>query len=119
MTTIDARNTSAPATRLRLTTRGRRLLATLAAAPAVAAIGIAVVSGGGALASGENGAPAGGFETVTVMSGQSLWSIAEQVAPQADPRDVIDDIVRLNALGDGQLDAGQTLSIPARYSAGL
>jgi len=118
MTTIDARYMSAPTTRLRLTTRGRRVLALIAAAPAVAALGIAVISGGGALASGEAGAPAGTYSTVTVMPGESLWSIAQDVAPQADPRDVVDEIIRLNALGAGQLDAGQTLSIPAAYSAG-
>lgn len=119
MTTIDVRYISAPTTRLRLTTRGRRVLAALAATPAVAALGIAVISGGGALASSEAGAPAGGYETVTVMSGESLWSIAQDIAPQADPRDVVDEIVRLNALGAGQVDAGQTLSIPAQYSDGL
>ncbi|KAA9087258.1 LysM peptidoglycan-binding domain-containing protein [Microbacterium radiodurans] len=107
----------APATRLRLTVRGRRVVASIAALPVVAAVGFAVISGGGALASGDAGAPVGTFETVTVMSGDSLWAIAEQVAPQADPRDVVDAIIRLNALGSGQLDAGQTLAIPAEYAA--
>lgn len=51
------------------------------------------------------------------MSGESLWSIAEEVAPAADPRDVVDAIIRLNALGSGQLEAGQTLAIPAEYDA--
>lgn len=121
MTTIDvvaSAYRSAPATRLRLTRRGRRVLAGLAALPAVAALGAAIVSGGGALASLEESAPAGTFDTVTVMPGESLWSIAESIAPQADPRDVIDDIVRLNALGGAQLQAGQTISIPLEYSHG-
>lgn len=104
-------------TRLRLTTRGRRVVAVLASLPAVIALSVAVISGGGALASGEGGAPAGTFDTITVMAGESLWSIAQDVAPQADPRDVVDALVRLNALGSGQLDAGQTLAIPAEYSA--
>ncbi|MCZ4066950.1 LysM peptidoglycan-binding domain-containing protein [Microbacterium sp. NE2HP2] len=117
MTTIDARFAPAPRTRLRLTRRGRRVIAAIAALPAVVAVTAAVLSGGGALASNEAGAPEGSFTTVTVMSGESLWSIAEEVAPAADPRDVVDAIIRLNALGSGQLEAGQTLAIPAEYDA--
>lgn len=117
MTTIDVRHAPSTRTRLRLTRRGRRALATLTALPAVIGVGIAVLSGGGALASGETGAPAGTFTTVTVMAGDSLWGIAEEVAPQADPRDVVDAIIRLNALGSGQLDAGQTIAIPTEYTA--
>lgn len=118
MTTIDIAAAPAlvPATRLRLTTRGRRVVALLASLPAIAALSIAIVSGGGALASAERGAPVDGFATVTVLPGDSLWSIAQEVAPAADPRDVIDAIVRLNALGSAQLDAGTELAIPAEYA---
>jgi Tfp pilus assembly protein FimV len=117
MTTIEfaARTMPARHTRLRITRRGRRALAVLASLPAVVALTIAVVSGGAALASGEAGAPAGEFQTVTVLPGDSLWSIAEDVAPAADPRDVVDAIVRLNALGSSELAAGSTLAIPAEY----
>src|SRR5690606_16771671 len=113
MTTIDvaARIPAPRPTRLRLTVRGRRVLATLASLPAVVALTIAVVSGGGAIASSEAGAPAGSFATVTVMPGESLWSIAERVAPTADPRDVVDEIMRLNALAGAGLDAGQSIAI--------
>lgn len=123
MSTIDI--TAAPVfaprvttTRLRLTVRGRRLLAGIAAAPAVVALAVAIVSGGGALASGEGSAPAGTFEQVTVMPGDTLWSIAETVAPGADPRDVIDAIMRLNALPSGELVSGETLSLPQEYAPG-
>lgn len=105
-------------TRLRLTLRGRRVLAAVAALPAVVAIAVAMISGGSALASRDAGAPAASFETVTVMQGDSLWSIAEEVAPQADPRDVIDAIVRLNSLDGVTVQAGQSLAIPAQYSTG-
>lgn len=104
-------------TRLRLTVRGRRVLASLAALPAVIAIALALVSGGTALASREDGAVAGSFETVTVSHGDSLWSIAEAVAPQADPRDVVDAIVRLNALDGVTVQAGQSIAIPAEYAS--
>jgi LysM repeat protein len=105
-----------PTTRLRLTVRGRRVLAALAALPAVVALAVAIVSSGGALASGEHGAVSGSFESVTVLPGDSLWSIAEAVAPAHDPRDVVDGIMSLNALASPVLDAGQSLAIPAEYS---
>ena len=120
MSTIDismATPNGASATRLRLTVRGRRVLAALAAAPAVIALSLAILSGGGALASGETSAPAGTFEQVTVMPGDTLWSIAEEVAPHDDPRDVVDAIMRLNALPSGSLTAGQSLAVPLEYSA--
>ncbi|MFJ6678923.1 LysM peptidoglycan-binding domain-containing protein [Microbacterium sp. NPDC091382] len=104
-------------TRLRLTTRGRRVVATLAALPVVVALGVGILSGGGALASGAAGSAAGTFKTVTVHPGDSLWTIARDVAPESDPRDVIDDIVRLNALPSSVVDAGQSLAIPATYTA--
>jgi Tfp pilus assembly protein FimV len=107
-----------PATRLRLTIRGRRVLAAAAALPAAVALSVAMISGGSALASRDSGAPAGSFATLTVSTGDSLWSIAEEVAPSADPRDVVDAIVRLNALQGVAISAGQRLAIPAEYSAG-
>ncbi|AZS43393.1 Cell division suppressor protein YneA [Microbacterium oleivorans] len=114
ITTTTARPVAG--TRLRITSRGRRVLATVAALPAVVALGVGIVSGGGALASGDAGAPAGSFEKVTVLPGDSLWTIAQDVAPDRDPRDVIDDIVRLNALPSSVVDAGQSLAIPAAYA---
>ncbi|GAA5101165.1 hypothetical protein GCM10025760_39530 [Microbacterium yannicii] len=99
-------------TRLRLTVRGRRVLAALAALPAVIALSAAVVGGGAALASRDAGAPAGSFQTVTVAAGDSLWSIAEEIAPDRDPRDVVDELVRLNALDSVAVRAGQSLAIP-------
>ena len=50
------------------------------------------------------------------MPGDTLWSIAEGIAPEADPRDVIGDITRLNLLRGGELQIGQELAIPAQYS---
>lgn len=103
-------------TRLRLTVRGRRVLAALAAAPIAAALAFGVISGGAAIASHDAGVPGGDFTTVTVMPGDSLWSIAEQYAPQADPRDVVAGIERLNGLGSSELQAGQSVAIPLEYT---
>ncbi|WP_194408883.1 LysM peptidoglycan-binding domain-containing protein [Microbacterium cremeum] len=103
------------ATRLRLTVRGRRVLALAAALPAIIALAFAIIGGGAALASRDEGAPAGTFSTITVAPGDSLWSIAEEVAPSHDPRDVVDRLVRLNALDSAVVWAGQRLSIPSEY----
>ena len=103
-------------TRLRLTVRGRRVLAAIVALPLIAALALGVLSGGAALASREHSAPQGMFAEVTVRAGQSLWAIAEDVAPNSDPRDVVDAIVRLNALDSAMVSPGQQLAIPAQYS---
>ena len=52
-----------------------------------------------------------------VQSGDSLWTLAERVSPQEDPRDVLDQILELNAGSDGfssdaPLRVGQTLRLP-------
>lgn len=109
---------SAPTTtRIRLTVRGRRALATVVALPVVVAVSMAIIGGGSALASRDAGAASGTFDSVTVSAGESLWSIAQEVAPTADPRDVVDAIVRLNALDGATVAAGQRLSIPTQYSS--
>jgi len=104
-----------PATKLRLTARGRRVVLAVSAVPLAVGIAFAALSGGSAMASGEQVATAS-FETVTVMPGDTLWSIAESVAPGADPREVIGDITRLNLLRGGALQIGQELAVPAEYS---
>lgn len=102
-------------TRLRLTARGRRLLAALAAAPVIAAIAVSLLAGGSAVASGESPEPVA-FETVTVLPGDTLWSIAADAAPGVDPRDVIDDIKSLNNLSSGMIQVGASIAIPTAYS---
>ncbi|WP_447947923.1 LysM peptidoglycan-binding domain-containing protein [Microbacterium maritypicum] len=103
-----------PTTRLRLTTRGRAVLLSFASVPLAIGIAFAALSGGSAIASGADSA-AVSVETVTVMPGDTLWSIATSVAPDADPRDVIGEISRMNLLRGGELQIGQTLAIPAQY----
>ncbi len=94
----------------------RRVVAFLVSLPLVVALGVAIVGGGAALASNEEGAAAGSFAEITVMSGDTLWSIAEDLAPAADPRDVVAQITRLNALSGGSVTAGQRIAIPAEYA---
>ncbi len=90
------------------------MLSTLVAVPlVVVAMGFAL-NGGPAVATAS--ASTTRPEYVTVESGQSLWQIAETIAPGTDPRDVIAAIVRLNQLLSGTVQAGQQLAIPAEYS---
>lgn len=103
----------APRTRLRLTPRGRAVLIALAAIPLVAgALVLGINAGGAAAGSGGTGTT---FDYVTVQSGESLWQLAETIAPNADPRDVIADIISLNQLGSTDVEPGQRLAIPAQY----
>ncbi|MHA7270062.1 LysM peptidoglycan-binding domain-containing protein [Arthrobacter sp. HLT1-20] len=50
--------------------------------------------------------------SVTVLQGDSLWSIAGATNPNRDVRDVVREIVALNELGTGVLQAGQRLFVP-------
>jgi LysM repeat protein len=101
---------SASAARLRLTRRGRAVLTTLAGIPIVAGSLFLSLTGVPAVASSEvSRVP---LQSVTVESGQSLWAIAQAVAPTADPREVIDSIMRLNQLSSYDVVPGQELAIP-------
>jgi nucleoid-associated protein YgaU len=48
-----------------------------------------------------------------VRQGDTLWSIARRVAPDRDPRSVVDAIAAANGVQADALVPGQTLSIPA------
>ncbi|WP_427132863.1 LysM peptidoglycan-binding domain-containing protein [Pseudarthrobacter sp. S9] len=52
--------------------------------------------------------------SVTVQSGESLWAIAGDVAPERDPRDVVADIVQLNNLDAARVMPGQQLFVPSK-----
>lgn len=104
----------APRTRLRITRRGRVVLTALVAAPLALGAGLVALNGGAAVASKDASATA--FEYVTVSSGQSLWDLAEEIAPSADPRDVIASVVDLNRLPSSDVAAGQQLAVPVQYA---
>jgi LysM repeat protein len=50
--------------------------------------------------------------TVTVQTGETLWQLASRVAPKVDPRLVVAEIERLNALAGPTVYAGQQLRVP-------
>ncbi len=100
-------------TRLRLTRRGRVVLTVLATVPIVVGVLVGTLSSGGAIAGIDDGRATTTFETVVVGAGDSLWGIAESIAPNADPREVIYEIMRLNGLRDAVVQPGQELVLPA------
>jgi len=57
--------------------------------------------------------PASAPAQVVVAPGETLWSIAERVAPDRDPRTVVAGIQRLNDLPTADVRAGQTLRLRA------
>jgi len=99
--------------RLRITRRGRAVVAALATVPLLA--GALVFAANGVATATERGASAE-FAQVTVAAGQSLWQLAAALAPSADPREVVSDIVHLNQLHGADVQPGQRLAIPRQYA---
>lgn len=100
---------------MKLTARGRRVLAALLLAPVGLGIGIGVAQIPAAFADDHAGAPGAvyeQFETHTVLTGESLWGIAAAIAGSHDVRDVVAEIQRLNGLSGSSLQAGQRLALP-------
>lgn len=48
-----------------------------------------------------------------VRAGDTLWAIAERVAPGEDPRPVVDSIETRNDVAAGSLVPGQSLVVPS------
>jgi len=92
----------------RITRRGRVVLATVIALP-VLVVSLFLATPG-ALA--ESSSAPDTHEYVTVLAGDTLWTIAESVAPESDPRDVVHEIMTLNQLSSAALVPGQEIAIP-------
>ena len=52
------------------------------------------------------------FITVTVGPGESLWSLAGQIAVDGDKRSLVDEIISINSLATADVQVGQELRIP-------
>jgi hypothetical protein len=100
------------APRLRITPRGRAVLAALIAAPLVAVAWFGLAP---AVQAGDTPASVA-YTYVSVEPGQSLWQLAGQLAPYDDPREVIADILALNNLPSADVQPGQELAVPAQYA---
>ena len=91
----------------RLTRRGRLLVTLVLAVVAFAGLGLVRVSSDAGTATTHPLTRA-----VTVQPGESLWTIAEQVAPGVDPRLTVARLEEVNDLPSGLVQAGQQLLIP-------
>ena len=101
-----------PVAPLRLTRRGRVVVA-LAAALLVTLVSLLLA--GVAQATNDGPSPRAARENlvqVIVRPGQSLWSVAESAVPDQDTRAVIQQIIDLNSLNGDTVLAGQQLWVP-------
>ena len=92
---------------IKLTVRGRRLVALLALLPIVAAFLLI----GTRSAQAETAMPATAI--IKIEAGQTLWDVAVAIAPNEDPRATIWTIKALNGLKTSEVQAGQALVVPA------
>ena len=101
-----------PAVPLRLTRRGRVVVAALAALLVTV---ISLLAANAAQATNQAlppGAARQNLVRVVVSPGQSLWSVAESTDPDQDTRAVVQQIVDLNGLSSDVVFAGQQLWVP-------
>jgi hypothetical protein len=96
--------------RPRLTRRGQ-VLAGLVLLLATVSLSLAITARMQALHEPASSVPATAPAEIVVAPGETLWSIAERVAPERDPRGVVDQIRRINQLPSGEVQAGQTLRL--------
>jgi nucleoid-associated protein YgaU len=111
----DRHRQRAPAP-VRLTRRGRAVVAILvilAAATAAALLWLSAAAGAQASSHGQP-ARAGyqGMTQVVVRPGDTLWSVASAAEPSADTWAVIQQIINANALSGDAIHAGQLLWVP-------
>lgn len=100
-------------TRTVLTARGRRVLA---AGVVLSVLMLAyLLSGVFAAIAGASSQPQAApvTQSIVVQAGDTLWRVASQLDPQADPRALVDRIAELNGLDSrAALQPGQTLVVP-------
>ncbi|MCU1595244.1 MAG: LysM peptidoglycan-binding protein [Frankiales bacterium] len=110
MTTTTMRSAEHHSTpSVRLTRRGRVVLVLAVLVLAL----VAFTAGRGSSAQGVTDATARTpYASTTVHAGETLWSVAQRVAPSQDPRQVIAAIQQLNHLQGSTLQAGQQLLLP-------
>ncbi len=108
---VSSRSTARPERRpgVHLTGRGRFVVTALLALLLLAAFAVGrSASSQAAVEPGERPV----LTQVTVEQGDTLWSVARRVAPQRDPRDVVEQLRRLNHLTTARLQVGQQLLLP-------
>ncbi len=96
---------------LRINKRGRAVLLSAVATPVVLAALVFGINAGGATATSSSTPLA----RVTVAGGETLWGVAQRIAPTSDPRDVVAELESVNRLGSASIYPGEQLLIPAQY----
>ena len=94
----------------RLTRRGR-MAVTGVSALLIGALSVGLATAAQATRSG-SASPGRYLSKVTVLPGQSLWSLAEAYDPDADTRQVVQQIKQLNSMTGDQVRAGAVLWVP-------
>ena len=109
-------STSPVSATVRLTARGRLLLGASGLVVALSLISATTAVGDAGAAAGIRAGSSAGYETVRVLPGESLWSIARELAPAMSMAtgDVVAMIVDINNLDSAELQSGQELLIPQR-----
>jgi nucleoid-associated protein YgaU len=101
---------------VRLTRRGRRVVAGLVIGVVIVAVTVLWMSvAGGVQASSQGsvlGSPYHGMTQVVVRPGQTLWSIAAAAEPSGNLWGVVQQIINVNALSSANVQAGQLLWVP-------
>jgi LysM repeat protein len=93
---------------MRLTRRGRVLLTGLAVV-----VLLVVFSLGRATSQASSSHKSAARPTVVVQAGETLWQLAQRVAPAADPRVTVERIMRLNDVHRAdQVRPGQQIVLP-------
>ena len=100
-----------PSGRIVLNRRGRLARTLVVLSLAIVA---ASVAGGqaGANTSQSQRSSANTFITVTVAPGDTVWSLANRVAPAGEAGALVSAIIEINSLGSGDVEAGQKIRIP-------
>ena len=94
----------------RLTRRGR-MAVTGVSVLLIGALSVGLAAAAQATRAGSS-SPGGHLAKVAVRPGQSLWSLAEAYDPDADTRQVIQQIKQLNSRTGDQVRTGEVLWVP-------
>jgi hypothetical protein len=100
---------------VRLTRRGRRVVAGLVVGAVIVAVAVLWVSLAGSVQAsshGSLGSPYQGMTQVVVRPGQTLWSVASAAEPSGNAWAVVQQIINVNALSSASVQAGQLLWVP-------
>lgn len=105
--------TSSP---LRLTTRGRLLLGASGLVVVLSLLSANTALGSNEGVEGGGQSLSGRYEQITVLPGESLWSIARQLAPDFSEStgDIVALLIDINNLASSELQTGQELLVPIK-----